>query len=341
MRKPEKILIIRTDRLGDVILSTPVIKNLRIAFPNSYLAFMCRPYTKEALEGNPDLDEIIVYDKYGQHKNFLSSLKFAFSLRKKKFDWAIILHPTNRAHLLTFLAAIPFRIGWNKKMGFLLTKKIPHQKQKGEKHEMEYTLDILRRLNIPITDKNTYFPIKEKNQKRVEEILNQEGIPPGEKFIVIHPCASCPSKRWPPEYFSQLIKLLNKKSSLKVIVIAAQSETKFTKEIITQNPVIDLSGKLSISEIGSLIKRAAVFISNDSGPVHIASAVNTPVIAIFGRKNAGLSPVRWKPLGEKSFYFHKDAGCVYCLAHNCLKKFLCLKKIKPEEVAEKALSFLK
>ena len=92
----------RTDRLGDVILSTPVIKNLRLAYPESYIAFMCRPYTQEALEGNPYLDEVIVYDKYGKEKSLFSSFIFTLSLKKKRFDWAIILHPTNRAHLITF-----------------------------------------------------------------------------------------------------------------------------------------------------------------------------------------------------------------------------------------------
>lgn len=93
--------------------------------------------------------------------------------------------------------------------------------------------------------------------------------------------------------------------------------------------------------LGALINKASLFISNDSGPVHIAASLNIPVISIFGRKNPGLSPTRWKPQGEKSVYLHKDIGCIQCLAHNCEKEFLCLKEIKPEEVAEKALLLLK
>ena len=166
MNKPKKILIVRTDRLGDVILSTPVIENLRKNFPKSYIAFMCRPYTKDALEGNPYLDEVLVYDKYDQHKNLGGTIEFVKMLRKKKFDWAIILHPTNRVHLVTFLATIPVRIGWNKDMSFLLTKKIPHTKQQGKKHEMEYTLDILKELDIPITSKKLYFPIQPQAEQK-------------------------------------------------------------------------------------------------------------------------------------------------------------------------------
>jgi len=334
--KPHNILIVRTDRLGDVILSTPVIKNLRDTFPQAHIAFMCRPYTKEALEGNPYLDEVIVYDKYGKHKSTWASIKFAKELRKKKFDWALILHPTNRAHLVTYFAGIPFRIGWDKKMGFLLTERLKHTKQRGRKHETEYTLDILRTLNIATEDKTTYFPINENADKKVEELLTKEGLEKKEKFIVIHPSASCRSKKWPSDYFSKLVKALKEKTNLKVAVISAAEEKQTAEKIVKENEVIDLRGKLTIAEVGALLKRAELFISNDSGPVHIAAALNTPVISIFGRKNPGLSPRRWAPLGEASLYLHKDVGCIACSAHDCLKGFLCLKAISPEEVLEAA-----
>ena len=340
MKKPERILIVRTDRLGDVILSTPVIKNLREAFPAAHIAFMCRPYTKEVLEGNPCLDEVIICDKYGKHKSFWGIVKLAFYLRKKKFDWAIILHPTNRVHLLTFLAGISYRVGWDKKMGFLLNEKIPHTKQEGKKHELEYTLDVLRELKIPINNKHTYFPIITRAEEKIEGLLKKEGVGKNDKLIVIHPSASCPSKRWPQAKFSRLIKFLKEEFDLKVIVTTALNEVEFGKEIVEENEVIDLRGKLSISEIGSLLKRAALFISNDSGPVHIAASLDTPVISIFGRKDPGLSPLRWRPLGKNSFYFHKDVGCEACLAHECQKGFLCLEEISPQEVAEKAISIL-
>ena len=340
MKEPKKILLVRTDRLGDVILSTPAIKNLRLAFPEAHIAFMCRPYTRGALEGNPYLNEVIICDKYGKHKNFWGILKLASLLRRKKFGWAIILHPTNRAHLVTFLAGIKFRVGWDRKMGFLLTKGIAHSKEEGQKHELEYTLDILRELNIPITDKQTYFPIRQEAEQKIEELFVKYGLNRSDKIVVMHPSASCPSKRWPQEKFSQLIKLLREKLNVKVVIITSKDEVEFGKMIVEENEVIDLRGKLSISEVGALLKRCALFISNDSGPVHIAASLNIPVIAIFGRKNPGLAPERWGPVGTNSFYFHKDVGCETCLAHNCDKGFLCLEKIAPQKVANKAISIL-
>ena len=341
MQKPNKILVVRTDRLGDVILSTPVIKNLRLFFPKSHIAFICRPYTRYALEGNSDLDEVIVYDKYGKQKGIWASIKFALYLRKKKFDLVIILHPTNRIHLITFLAGIPERVGWDKKLGKLLTKRVEHTKQEGKKHELEYTLDLLRSLDIPIKHTDTYFPVSSRAKTTVEQLLKNEGIAEGDKFIVIHPSASCPSKRWPQENFGRVIKLLKEKLSFKIIIITSQSEREFGEKLVGGNGVIDLRGRLSMPELGALLRGAALFISNDSGPVHVAASFNTPVISIFGRADSGLSLLRWGPRGEKSFCFHKDVGCTKCLAHSCIKGFLCLAKITPQEVVDKAMSFLR
>ena len=340
VKNPKKILIIRTDRIGDVVLSTPVIQNLREHFKSAHIAFMCWPYTREILEGNPYLDEVIVYDKYGIHKNLFSSIKFSFYLRRKKFDWAIILHPTTRVNMVTFLAGIPFRIGWDKKGGFLLSKKIFHNKQEGKKHELDYTLDVLREMDLSIIFKETYFPVIQESEEVVKNLLKSQGINENDKFIVINPSASCPSKRWPQKNFIKLIGLLRDRINIKILVITSKAEKELAQEIVGQKGVIDLRGKVSILELGALLKRSNLLISNDSGPVHIAASLNTPVIAIFGRKNPGLSPKRWKPLGENSFYFHKDAGCKICLAHNCKKHFFCINIITPLEVADKAFSLL-
>ena len=143
-RKGKRVLIVRLDRIGDVLLSTPVIKAVRDVCPDGYIAFMARRYTKDILEGNPYLDEVIVYDKTGRERGLVRNLSFIRSLRRKKFDIALILHPTKRTHLLVSLAGIPETVGYNKKWGFLLTTKIPHRKQHGLKHEIDYTLDILR-----------------------------------------------------------------------------------------------------------------------------------------------------------------------------------------------------
>ncbi len=336
MENFKRILIIRTDRLGDVILSTAAVRNLRLSYPDAYIAFLCRPYTKDAVIGNPDLNEVIVYDKYGKQKSLGATIKFAWGLRRKKFDLAVVLHPTNRAHLIAFLAKIPKRVGWDRNLSWLLTKKIKHLKQEGKKHELEYSLDILKAIGLEVSSKDTYFPIPNEAVKRVEELLKQNGVSRNDQLIVIGPSASCPSKRWPRDNFLKLIKLLKEKASSKFVAITSEAERQIAEEMVKDNQVIDFRGKLNISELGALFKRSALFISNDSGPVHIAASIGTPVISIFGRSDPGLSPQRWRPLGKNSTYIHKDVDCPVCLAHNCRKGFLCLEAVTPEEVAEKA-----
>lgn len=340
----KRILLVRTDRIGDVLLSTPVIKALRDHYPHAYIAMMVAPYAKEVVEGNPWLDEVIIYDKDAKHKSWRRTLKFSRNLAKKRFDLVIALHPTNRAHMVTFLAGIPKRLGYDRKLAALLTDKIAHSKQLGEKHELEYNLDFLRHLGIEAQDKRTHIPLKPESEKWAVELLEKENITAKDKLLGIHPGASCPSKIWPVERLAQVADKLAEKYGFKVIILAGPKD--LAKAEVTQkqmrHPVLNLAGKTSVSQMASILKRCALFISNDSGPVHIAGAVGTPVISIFGRAQKGLSPKRWGPLGKRDRVLHKPpVGCVECLAHNCVKGFACLKAISVDDVVGAADEILK
>ncbi|MEE9500248.1 MAG: hypothetical protein V3V42_03020, partial [Candidatus Omnitrophota bacterium] len=184
-----RILLTRTDRIGDVVLSTPAIKAMRDKFPASYIAFMVRPYAKDIVEGNPYLDEVIIYDKYGKQKSLFGTIKFAFELRKKKFDRAFMLHPTNRVHLISYLAGIPERIGYDRKLAIFLTKKIPHLKENGKKHELEYTLDLLNSTGIEAKDKELFVPIHEKDIGKIEKILEEYHVGKNVPLVAVNPGA--------------------------------------------------------------------------------------------------------------------------------------------------------
>jgi heptosyltransferase-2 len=331
---PKRILIIRTDRIGDVVLSTPAIKALRDAYPKSYIAFMARPYAKEIVEGNPYLDEVIIYDKYGVHRGFAATLLFGYKLRKKKFDTAIILHPTNRTHIIAFVAGIPNRFGLNKKLPSLLTKAFADERSLGQKHEFEYTLDILRRIDVEIRDKSLYVPIRKSHEASINAKLSQKGAGGSDLLIAVHPGASCPSKRWPLERFASVINRLKKSFNTRIILVSGPEETAQVAELKRRlrGDVIDFSGETSVGELAALLRRCKLFISNDSGPVHIATAVGTPSVVIFGRKQPGLSPRRWAPTGKEDVVLHKDVGCEVCLAHDCKNDFKCLKAITADEV---------
>jgi len=338
----KRILIVRTDRIGDVILSTPVIKELRENYPDAYIAMMVSPYTKDIVEANPGLDEAIIYDKEVLHKGWLESIRFSQELKNKKFDLAIILHPSNRVHIVTFLAAIPKRIGYIKDMGFLLTDGIKHTKQFGLKHESEYNLDLVRRLGIKVKNRDLFMPIKEESERWVDDLFKREGIKENDPLLIINPAASCPSRIWPYERFAEVADKLVEKCGFKVLVIGGPKETLAAGNVIKymRKTAIDVAGKTSISQLASLLKRGRLLISNDSGPVHIASALGIPVVSIFSRSQKGLSPTRWGPLGKFDKVLHKDVGCVGCLAHNCVKGFACLKAITVDDVLKAAEDIL-
>lgn len=338
-----RILIIRTDRIGDVLLTTPAIKAVRDHYPNSHIAVMVRPYAEEIVDGNPYLDEVILYDKDGEHKGWWGTLKFVGELRRKKFDMALILHPTNRSNLIPFLAGIPERIGYDKKLGFLLTKKLKDVKHLGEKHEIDYNLEVLRTVGIEAKDKILYMPIKEENEKVIDRFFVLNNLKESNGVVAFHPGASCPSKRWSAYRFGRVADELMKKYKFNVVIIGGPSDVETVKQMhmaMLYTPII-LSEEHSLGEVAALLKRCKIFISNDSGPVHIAVAVGTPVISIFGRADPGLSPKRWAPVGPNDVVIHKDVGCRECFAHNCKINFKCLEAITVDDVLNAAENLVK
>jgi heptosyltransferase II len=270
-----RILIVRTDRIGDVLLSTPVIQALRKKFPQAYISMMVSPQARDILEGNFYLDEVIVYDKDGKHKGVIGLFKFAGKLKKKKFDLAIILHPTNRMHLLTFLAGIPKRLGYNRKFGFLLNLRKEHTKQLGLKHEAEYNLELLSDLGLNGNPKDLFMPIRDDSEQYVKELFRRAGIKETDKLLAINPGASCPSKLWPVESFVQVCEKLASRYNFKILILAGPREMHLANKIAAdpeiKGKIINFAGKTSVSQLASILKRCVLFISNDSGPVHIAS----------------------------------------------------------------------
>ena len=323
-----RILVARTDRMGDVLLSTPVIKNLRDRFPGTYIAAMIKESLVDLLRNNPYLDEVIAFDKKQKHKGLIGSIRFARELKKRKFDLALILHPTNRVHLILFFAGIKQRIGYDKKWGKLNTRILKHDKQFGQKHETEYALDFLRELGIEVFDKSLFMSVHKESGEWVDSLFAEHKLDNNSKIVTVHTQASCPSKIWPKEYFDDLIEKIIKGHKANIVYIGEMPD----QGIEESEERINLTGKTNISQLASIIKRSRLFISNDSGPVHMAVALGVPVISIFGRKQPGLGPKRWGPLGENSITLHKDVGCQICLAHDCKKEFACLKAIDPKEV---------
>jgi ADP-heptose:LPS heptosyltransferase len=202
---------------------------------------------------------------------------------------------------------------------------------------------LVRYLGIEPKDKSPFMPIKPEAENWVADIFRQQGIREIDKLLAIHPGASCPSKIWPNVRFTEVADRLIEKYGFKVLLVCGPKDITLAQQVIKNmhHPAVNLAGRTSVSQLASVFKRCCLFISNDSGPVHIASAVGTPVISIFGRSQKGLSPTRWGPLGLKDKVLHKEVGCIECLAHNCTKQFACLKAITVDDVLNAADAILK
>lgn len=335
-----RILISRTDRIGDVVLSTPVFSAIKQKYPKAFVAAMVLQGTAPIVRGNPWIDEVIILDKNGRHKSWFQTFLLGLSLRRYQFGIAIHLHPTNRVNVITWAAGIPIRIGYKVLLGnhgkndFLLTHKILERKWQGKKHEAEYNFDLLKLIQVPIPEQlKLHFPLV---QQDLNDLINF--IPPElrNRYVVFHPSASCVSKRWPPERLAQVADRLSSQYGILPVLIGEGEGIEHVREMQSKmkEKSLNLAGKLSLGMLGWLLKGARLLVSNDSGPVHLAAALETPVVSIFGRNQPGLGPVRWRPISKRASYIQKEVGCVVCLAHNCEINFKCLTELLVDDVLD-------
>ncbi|OQX54352.1 MAG: hypothetical protein B5M48_01175 [Candidatus Omnitrophica bacterium 4484_213] len=330
-----KILLIRTDRFGEFILNLPAFRAVRKGFPNSHIAVMAQPYIRELIEDNPDINEVIDYELENQ-KGILPGLKLSWFLKKKKFDLAIIFNPSKKFNIITFLAGIPLRVGYERKWGFLLTHKIEDKKYLGEKHEVEYNLDLVRLitrrtftpLNTPpqaefngasatrftLKDKNPFIPVKKEDdefvEKRLTNLYLHVGGVSGEEgtLIAIHPWTSNSQKQWPIGNFVELADKISQWEKVKVVIIGGKEEREFSQQYFANNVkgIVNFAGEFTLGQSAALLKRCKLLVSCDSGPVHLAAAVGTPVLALFRSGIPGVGAKRWGPWGKGHIVIEKE-----------------------------------
>ncbi len=329
-RKYRRVLLSRTDRMGDLILTTAVIKVLREYLPNAYICFLTNSKLTAILKNNPYIDQVIGLDKEGKHKGILGFLKLLREIKRLKFDIVFNFHPTNRNHLLAFLSGIRERVGYDIKIGSLNNLKIEHKKQRSERSEAEYNFDLLKRAGFNRVELNQYLKPDKDALDWVDKELKEKTV---EHFVIIHPGASCRSKLWELSNFVELSNRIYNQSNLSVIFVLGPDDTEIEKKLSKDlNFKFPVYFNISLERLIALISKASFMISNDSGPMHIADSLAKPLIAVFGRNQTGLSYKRWGPLGKKARVVYQDPGCKNCLAHNCDKGFICLKNISVDRV---------
>ncbi|HAZ09728.1 MAG TPA: lipopolysaccharide heptosyltransferase II [Candidatus Omnitrophica bacterium] len=325
----KRILIVNVNWLGDTLFATPLIRAVREKYPNSYVAILTHPRCYEILEGNPNINEIIIYDEKKQHKSILRRFSMIAYLRSKNFDTAFILKKSLSRTLLLLFSKIPVRVGYkSKRAGFLLTKKVDVPLE--ELHKVEYFLNLVRSAGVETKNKNYEIFISDKDIEKGEKILKDAGIK-DKGFVALNAGGNWDPKRWPAENFAKLGDRIFEKLCISVVLTGAKKDIILAKAIsglMKHKPFI-LCGKTDLKTLGAVFKKAICVISNDSGPMHLAAAVRANVVAIFGPTSPGLTG----PYGGGKYkILHKDIGCkIPCYDSKC-KDNRCMKAVTVEDV---------
>ena len=286
-----KILIIHTAFIGDIVLSTPLIQKLKDLYPKSKIDYLTLPTNQSVLYNNPNLNEIILYDKKGKDKGIKGFLKVLKILKQKKYDYAVIPHRFIKSILLAKLAKIPDIVGFDVATGSSLLDKKVHYDMK--KHEVERLLNLVEYEGekIPVR----IYPAKE-NFVKIEKMLKNSGYTgkKQQKLILVAPGSQRPEKMWPIEKYRKIIQKLKKNENYFIGITGSKSEKELPLNFEKDKNVIDFRGKISLVEFGALISKADVVVGNDSSPIHIASGFEKPfVIGIFGPGKRSLGFFPW------------------------------------------------
>ena len=290
MLKPEqvnRILIIRLAPLGETVLTTPVIRALRERFREAHIAYMVAPTREDLVSANPHLNEVLTYQA--------SVPKLIYQIARRKFQMAVILQPTFRLVLHTFLSRIPLRVGFETNTGGkrLLSVAVPNNT---EQHETQRYLDVVRALRIEVVNNEPEVFVNREGKAWIDNFLKIEKLDDGKPIIGLNPGAATVYRRWDPANFAVLGDLLHEAYRAHIVITTGPREGELADQVAQQmshSPVI--VDQATPMQLAALLQRCNLYISNDTGPMHLSTAVKIPTIALFGASNL----IQWAPPWEK------------------------------------------
>ena len=320
-----RILVARTDRIGDVVLSLPVFASLRAAFPKAYICALTREYTRELLEGRDDVDQVITFQSDSSRIPKKAVWELASQIRAEKFDVAIALYLNFSTAATLYLAGIPRRIGPATKLAqVLLTDRVAQRRAKSDIHEADHNLGLLKPLGVA--------PLKQisidVDSRRAKVLQRTEGRP----LIGVHPGHGGSSRNWPDKKYVELIEQLDSAGCDVAITgsVAEKSKVEKMANDVSCVPQVYIGNK-GLRELAGVICEVDVFVASSTGPLHIATAVGTPVVGLYCPIIVCL-PRRWGPLGANDIVFTPDVEpCERCIDDKC-PHYDCMDSISVEKV---------
>ncbi len=342
MRHIQRILIIKLRNIGDVLLTTPALRAVREAHPTAYVAILVARGTEAVLQDNPFINAVIVSDRGAGHslERIRSEVASLAHIRKMRFDLVIDLTSGDRAALLGFLSGARYRVGadpegagfWGKK--YLYTHRCMTRRQT---HMVEQNLDIVRQIGMDTQDRSPYMAVPPADREWARALMDRHSIGKGGKGrlkIHLHPTARWLFKCWPDEAMAALIDRLSDEDGARIFLTCGPAPAEVQKAArivaLAQRRPVDLIGQTTLTQLAAIAAQSNLFVGVDTAPMHIAAAVGTKVIALFGPTGAS----QWRPWGAGHRVLQDNAGCDPAGPSGCTrtKRCLCLEKISVDRV---------
>jgi lipopolysaccharide heptosyltransferase II len=329
------ILIVKLSAIGDVIHTLPSLTALRQLYPEAHITWVVEEAAADLVKNHPYLDEVLIsrrknWSKDFQGGQFRRPLKeissFIKTLRQRDYDLVIDFHGLFKSSIIVFFSRGKRKLGYNSLQelsGLFLNEKIPEDMNK---HAVERYLDFPRYLGAKINSAQFILPLSKEAETRAQILLDKYNLE-NKKFIAINPIAYWETKLWSNEKIAHLADLINNKLQMKVVFTGSEKEPieKITSLMTTES--LNLGGTTTLLDLASLYKKARMVITTDSGPMHLAAAVETPVIALFGPTD----PARTGPYGTGHTIIRAELSCSPCFSKKCSTK-KCMEDISPQQV---------
>ncbi len=332
--KIRKILVIKPGAIGDVILTTPVLENLRYHFSEAKIYYLTQKFCKEALTGNPNIDRILTYDLSIDNGWFIIK-----NIRKQKYDLVIDLFCNPRTALITFMSRAQYKVGYRFR-GRTYAYNIKINRRSNEVHNVEFNLDSLRILGLDIFFAKPKFYINSVHREFADGFFKENNL--SDNFVIgINPAGTWQTKVWYPGQFAELIKLFDDKYRF-VLFWGNKQERKIAENIRSESsdkPV--LIPKIDLKYMGAIAEKCKLFVTNDTGPMHIASALGVNLVVLFGPTNPRLQG----PLNLNSIVIQNNElsclGCNLTKVEECPNGHKCMKELPVNRVFSEIINFLK
>ncbi len=343
---PHKILVRAPNWIGDAVMCEPAVRGLRSLFPEAELMMLAKPVIAELFIAHPGLNAVLVYDDKGAHAGMSGKWSLAGTLRRHRFDLAVLFQNAFEAAFLAWLAGIPRRYGYATDGRVLfLTEPVAVPKGPVPLHQVEYYWNLVRPLGMAGGATFPTLLVSADEDRMVDVRLASAGIDSSDLIVGINPGSTYGSaKRWLSDRFAEVAKRLvrrleqSESAQVAVVILGAKGEESLGKDIAAQlgGRSVVLSGATTIRELMAVVKRCRLLITNDTGPMHIAAACGVPVVAVFG-------PTDWRttaPYGKERSIVREAVDCAPCLLRECPIDHRCMTRISVDRVYEAAVQQL-